>query len=301
MRFNKRGVFFTSVVLVVVSIFVVSYTVYSSLDNTDSVQKRVDSMNNFVIASEEDLSRQIYVSGFRILFLMQKQIIETGDYLEVNSTFENAFFNGTINGVKNEEIESLMEGATFSGIRQSLESRASRINVLVNMTSPEIEVTQDDPWNVKIIFRSDLEINDVSGLASWDRRQEIVAYVPIEGFEDPIYPIESNNPAITVIINKSEFDSFNNSNELVTHAENTWYINTPISPSFLDRMEGNLNSQSPHGIESLAVPELSSKSDISIVDYEYFKNTPGSIPEISGLPNWFYIDSEHESIYSLNS
>ena len=57
-----------------------------------------------------------------------------------------------------------MLGAKYSDIEQSINEKASKINVNITMANPEISVLQEDPWHVALLFSFDLKksINSTS-------------------------------------------------------------------------------------------------------------------------------------------
>lgn len=292
---NKRAMFFTILVIAMLSLFLISYTVYFTVQNRESINKRIKTMNNFVFSIEEDLSRQLYISGFRIIFLFESRIIDTAEPIDnVGVRFEEIFFGDppTLYGddVKY-DIKQLMSQATFLGIQESLNEKASKINVNIELTNPVLTVTQEDPWNVKVKLVADLLIEDKNGLVKWDRKsKEMVAYIPIEHFEDPLYIIETNS-VMTNKINKTIYEPFVDGGDvsnLTKHVENMLYIESISGPSFLDRLEGDMTADD-NGIESLVyVPSSPVKNDKSVVDYVYFEdNTNGC--QIIGMPSWFRI------------
>jgi len=302
---NKKGIFFTILVVIILSLFLISYTFFSLAEQRKNIQKRIETMNSFLFSIEEDIQRQLFISGFRTIFLFEKHILEgrgqgaNGYIADVNISFQEAFFNGTIEGFIDEEIQLLMTGVTFSNITDNINKKAVKINVEINLLDPIIEITQEDPWNVKIILTTNLTMRDLAGLASWNRTQSIVALIPIEGFEDPIYPLETNDPTKTNIINRTVNATFSSISELLDHEANTYYLNSSEAPSFLDRLEGNIGASNPNGIESLVATKLGSIDEgISIVDHEYFLGNPGLTCSFS-LPTWFLIDSNplHRSLY----
>jgi len=299
-KFNKKGMFFTLIVISLLSLFLVSYNVYSFVLDRSPINNRIKTMNNFVFSVEQDLSRQLYISGFRIIFLFEKLISEEGNYItSFNETFNEAFQNGTIYG----ESQELMNGVTFSEIEDSINQKGSGINVNISLTNPNISVTQEDPWNIKVSLEVNLLISDKSNLASWDRTSIITAHIPIENFEDPIYVVNTNG-MVTNKINQTPYTDFidgGNVYNLLSHVQNSYYINSSLAPSFLDRLQGKL-SANENGIESLVyLPELSgqgiSVSDKSVVDYIYFSLNNPSTNSISGMPSWFKLDTAHLSIY----
>jgi hypothetical protein len=254
-------------------------------------------MNSFLFSTEEDISRKLFISGFRILFLYEKNIIETGNYMtDVNTSFNETFFNSTINGITTPEIETLMSGVNYQDIISDINQKSNEINVQFSFTDPIIDISHQDPWNVKVTFSALLNMNDLNNLASWNRTISIFTLIPIEGFEDPIYPLESNELTTINIITKTPYNPLNTN--INAHAQNSYYTNTTESPSFLDRLEGNLLAQNEFGIESLAVPKLPSKSGVSIVDHDYFLNNPGN-QQVSGQPSWLLFDSTHCIIYNV--
>ena len=47
-KMNKRGMFFTILTIALLSLFLVSYSVYSYAQNREGINKRIKTMNNFV-------------------------------------------------------------------------------------------------------------------------------------------------------------------------------------------------------------------------------------------------------------
>jgi hypothetical protein len=260
-------------------------------------------MNNFVYSIEQDLPRKLFISGFRIIFLFEKKITESGDYItNLNSTFEELFYNGTIY----QEHQELMEGTTFSGIISSINEKAREINVNVNLLNPNVTITQEDPWNVKITLEVNLFIKDDNDLASWNRSIKLVSYVPITSFEDPLYLVSTNGLVINKI-HKTIYERFVQGadvSNLLKHVENSYYINSTLSPSFLDRLEGK-TSFNINGIESLVYqPKLSTQGvpikTKTVVDSIYFSDNNPTSYQIQGMPSWFRIDDAHSDIYGVS-
>jgi hypothetical protein len=295
---NKKGMFFTFTVIALLSLIMASYGAYSYVQDRAAINNRIDTMNDFVFSVEEDLPRKMYITGFRIIFLLEKGISESGEYVtDFNSTFEEAFFNGTIDG----ESKTLLEKVLFQDIEDSFNERGAKINVNVSLLEPEIFVSQDDPWNVKFSLKTNLVIEDLNRLASWNRTATIDAFIPIDNFEDPLY-IVSTNGMIAKRINRTIYSDFSNVANLLDHVSNSYYTNSTMAPSFLDRFKG-INAPNENGIESLVnLEELSMQGvpviDKSVVDYIYFSNDNPATSTVSGMPSWFKIDGPHISVYS---
>ncbi|MBM3234618.1 hypothetical protein FJZ19_06015 [Candidatus Pacearchaeota archaeon] len=298
---NKKAVFFTILVICLLFLFLVVYTSFSAISKREAINKRIETMNNFVFSMEKDLSRQLYISGYRAIFIFEKKIVEEGSYIsDINSSFQELFFNGTLDG----ENQEIMNGAKFSDIQNSINHSANRINVAVSFSRYNVSISQIDPWRVRISFKTDIFISDMNNLVFWNKTETVDAYVPVEGFEDPIYTLNANG--IIRKINHTNYVVFASGTDvsnLTNHVQSFYYLNSTLAPSFLDRLEGK-TSPNEQGIESLAyLPELSSQGisikSKSCVDYIYFSSSNPDSKNIQGMPLWFILDDAHLDIYQV--
>ena len=148
---NKKGIFFTIITIAILSLFIISFGISSYVKDRTSINKRIETMNNFVFSIEQDFPRKLYLSGFRIIFLIEKDISETGTYLtDFESLFEEVFYNGILNGVNYSEPGEIMYRVTYSGILDSLNEKAEDVNMEISFENPVLEVSQEDPWNIKV-------------------------------------------------------------------------------------------------------------------------------------------------------
>jgi len=312
-KMNKKGVFFTIMAIALLSLFLVSYSVYSFVQNREGIDKRIKTMNNYVSSLEEDIPRSLYISGYRILFLFNNKIIESGEYIDdVDESFREAFFDGSIDGTDYKtgggEFGNLLYDSTYPDIINKINEKAKSLNINVVFEGAEIEITQDDPWHVKVSLKSDLLIQDKGGLAKWEKESILSAYIPIENFEDPIY-IKNTNALIVNKFEQTPYDLPILDGNLLNHAENSYYIARNNAPSFLQRLEGDLTADT-NGIESLVnTHELSlikeilllhgiTVQDKCIIDYVYFN--PSNNPEITATYNeWIKLCGENSGIYGV--
>ncbi len=304
-KMNKKGVFFTILVIVILSLFAASFVLYSTFKSRESTQKRVESMNTFLFSIEKDLSREVYISGFRSIMIIEKKIVESGAFSQnVNNSMQELFFNGTINN----EQQELMLGATFSDIQDDINLDARKLNVEINISDPVLQITQEDPWNVKLVLQTHLTMRDRENLASWDKTETIISLIPITNFEDPVYSLNTNNLITNSIIQTpyTNFVSGSNIANLSSHATNSYYKASQTAPSFIDRLEGKLSSASQNGIESLVNLQELSNQGISIqqksaVDYIYFSSNNPESHHITGMPFWFRLDNAHLADYNATA
>jgi len=301
---NKKAQFFTLIAIFLIILMFLSFEMYSLLNKDDSAKTRVLSMGNFLLSVEENLERQTYISGFRIIFLAEDQIATSGNYVSnFNSFFNEAFFNGTING---EPENSIMPGATYNDIVDSINNKAKKINVNITLTNPNITITQNDPWNVEVNLTLEIIMKDKANLASWEKTENISTKIPVTFFEDPIYVVNSS-AKISRKINQTSYEGnyvngedFSN---LIDHLNRGYYAANPDAPSFLNRLQGDLSSDE-NGIESFVyIPDFSAQGipilDKTIIDYLYFSSQNPPYHAVEGMPSWFKIDYAHDEKYGL--
>jgi len=302
---NKRGQVITLIALALIMLLFVSYGIYTTFPNDDGIQKRVKTMDNHLFSMKQDLERNLYVSGFRTIFLAQTEIANSGTYIEnFESFFNESVYNGTVSG----EPKEIMVGATINDIINSLNQSASKLNLDLHIYNVEVSVGQDNPWNVFVEMNFTLNLSDKGGLASWYTNESIKSEIGVENFEDPLYLIETSG-RVTKQINQTIYEGIYTSgsdvSNLLNHLETGYYSAHSDAPSFIDRLEGNL-VENENGIESFVyVPDLSNQGisvkDKSIVDHIYFSLNNPSTSQVSGMPAWFKIDSTHESKYNITS
>ena len=303
-KMNKRGQIFTIISILLISLMFVSFELFSFIHERNVVKTRVSTMNNFLYSIEQNLERQMYISGFRILFLAENEITSTGEYIDVEDFFNAAFFNGTVNGDSN---NSILVGATYDDIIFSLNEKSKKINVDIVLTNSSISITQEDPWFVKFTMTSDFIMQDKGDLAKWNKQQVISAFIPVEGFEDPIYTVNSYarvSRKISQTLYEGNYATDSDITNLLSHFDNNYYAANPSAPNFLKRLEGNL-SANENGIESFVDTSEFSQQGISIltksdIDYIYFSSNNPTYYSVSGMPSWFNIDSEDDHLTKYN-
>ena len=295
---NKKGIFFIAAAIVIITLLLTSYTVYTKVQERKTIQKRIETMNSFINSIEQDLERKLFIAGFRSLFTFENKIIETGVYISnINASFQEMFFNGTLNT----QSQPIMLGATFSDIVNDMQTLGNKIAINVTLTNPKANIDQIDPWNVRIVLSGDFAVRDDGNLSSWNTMLTATGLVPSYYFDDPVYIINTES-LIVAKFNQTKYTSFNSAS-LLDHTTKQYYKASAQAPSFLDRFEGNLAANSIYGIESLVdIQNLQSKGlqtqEKSIVDYIYFSSSNPSFCHVAGMPNWFYLDNSNIASYN---
>lgn len=300
---NKQGIFFTSIVLVVITLSFLSYVIVHKTEDRVEVRRRVQTLDAFASATEKDLERQLYIAGFRMLFTSQDYITREGKYFtNTQEQIQEAFFNGSLFG----DLEPLMTGTTYTDLKTTLQTRAEKMNLNTSLENPQLIIEQQDPWNVKISLTLNLTIADKGKLALISRNVTITTLVPLENFEDPIYTLETSG-ALTNKIKKTPFTEFiqaGDPSNLLNHTLNSYYRASTLAPQYLDRLQGNF-SPSANGVESLVnLQKLASQGiaveQKSVVDYIYLSNDNPSATAVNGMPSWFRLDGPHLALYNAS-
>jgi len=303
---NKKAQLFTILAILIIFLMFISFELFSFVNERNVVKERVSNMDSFLFSVEKNLERQVYISGFRILFLAENEITSSGNYINVESFFNEAFFNGTVNGDSN---ISILKGATYPDLITSINQKASKINVNITLKNSVINISQSDPWNINFTMVSDFLMQDKNNLAKWEKQQTISAIVPISEFEDPLYTVNTYakiSRKINRTIYEGDYTDGNNVTNFLLHVNNHYYSANPFAPSFLKRLEGNLSADI-NGIESFVkVPDLSQQglptSEKSTIDYIYFSSDNPTYYSVSGMQSWFKIDNQdnHTEKYNVS-
>lgn len=296
MELNKKGMVFTLTIIIILTFFTLVYLTYPTIEDKGPINKRVKTLNDLATSTEEDLSRHLFISGYRTIFILQQYTIDYHSYIDdLQFSIEEIFFNGTLEG----ESKSLMDDGKFSDILDSLNNNAEKINAEIYLENPSITITQLDAWKVQAQLNATLIINDKSNLASWNRTDSFVATIPITTFLDPIYHIETGGVVENKIV-QTPYEIFilgSDYSNLISHFQNSYYKESTSAPDFLSRFEGNF-SASVFGIESIVYPQSLTQRGLSVkykslIDYIYFSSSNPSIYSVPGVTNLIIDDEDN--------
>ncbi|MCK5283739.1 MAG: hypothetical protein KAK00_10140 [Nanoarchaeota archaeon] len=308
---NKKAAFFTIISIVLVTSLIFFYTSsqkYSLEEQSKVIEIRILTMDSFIEDIEHDIERGLYISSMRSLIGMAEFMTKNGSFIPgFPASFNEIMLNGTIKG----SIINITENATFGNWTKKIVDIGKKLNIDVEFSDLYLTPFHEDPWNVKVNVFGRINLTDRKEVASWCRDLNVTTTINIIDFEDPIYTVTSAGKLINKVIksNITDFVSGNDASNLITHANNSWYIASNFSPSFLMRFAGNL-SPSPHGIESVVnvdnlqiiAPEIY-KASSSSIDYIYLGNSSISnckVNETKTNISWFRLDNNHLNIYEAN-
>ena len=304
---KKRGIFYTTAAIALTIVIIVTYSAYSTYslsDKMDVIQTRIETVNFFLKDVERDINNGAYIAGFRTLLSFNQFIANNGTFIDnINERFKESFLNGTIK----QQPLGLMKDSTFTDWANKISTEANKVDIKFNFTVNEVKINHTDPWSVTVGLNLSLDIRDKRNTSYWIRDRYLTQSISIIGFEDPLYIINSKGRVTNTIVksNITQFVISGKVDNLLIHANNSWYIAHNDSPSFLMRFEGNLGN-STYGIESLVnLDEFQQQGltlkDRSVVDYIYFGTKSTTNFRINNTPEWFKIDQGHLKFYQVEN
>ena len=86
---NKKAQIFTVIAIIVLMLMFVSFEVYSIINQRSAIETRVSSMDNLLHSVEVNLERQLYIAGFRGIFVALEEVTTSGRYIPDINTFIN--------------------------------------------------------------------------------------------------------------------------------------------------------------------------------------------------------------------
>ncbi|MBI2542065.1 hypothetical protein HYV80_05135 [Candidatus Woesearchaeota archaeon] len=314
---HKKAIFYTTAAIALTIVIIATYSAYSSYrlnDKMEAVQTRIETVNFFIKDVEKDINNGASIASSRTLLSFNQFITTNGTFIDnMDERFKESFLNGTIK----QQPLGLMKDATFTEWVNRISAEADKIDIKFNFTINEVKLNQSDPWSIDVGINITFDIRDKRNTSYWLREKYLKNTISIIGFEDPLYVVNSKgrvtNPVI--ISNITQFVVGGNVQNLIIHANNSWYIAHNDSPNFLMRFEGNLGN-STFGIESLVnLEEFQQQGlalkDRSIVDYIYFGTKSTTNFRVNNTPEWFKIDGslpapgqskgEHLDVYNVRN
>jgi len=305
MELNKKGVFYTFAAIALALVVLFSFGAfkpYELKEEADVIGVRIDSINNFIKSIENDMEKGLFIASFRAFASMGQYITNNGVYItNLEQSFNELIIYGTLQG----EEPSLMKDSTFTNWTKKMETEAAKIGIITSFKINDVYINQSDPWHISVISNVSFDVEDKKKTSSWNRTKIVRIKVNIERFEDPFYVMNTNGIVTNQII-KSPISNFVvglDISNLLTHMNNSYYIESTKAPNFLMRLEGDFGNSST-GIESLVnLDELREQGlqtkTKTLVDYLYFGSKIVVSYQIENAQDWFLIDQEHLETYQV--
>ena len=203
-----------------------------------------------------------------------------------------------------------MSGSSFSEYIGKVNALAGKVGITSSIEVTSINLSQIDPWFISVTVHAIVNVSDYRNTASWSYEQDYTTNLPIFNLRDPLYSHFTANK-VPNTVQASPFTHLVNGSDvsnLESLLENSYYIPSNQSPSFLQRFENDL-SPNKNGIESIVNINIISDQDLQVypdrvkVDYIYFNNLPSdsvcNIENVSASYD-FVIPSNRTSLYEVD-
>ena len=151
---NKKGVFFTFVAIffIVLIISVVStQSKFRYREKSNAIQTRINTMNTFVMDFEKDVSRELFIGGYRSLISLNAYIRDIETYIEdMDLVFTEILINGTANNTQMALMTQDGFGADVTNWLVRVNEEAEKLNIIVNIIVNDVTLTHITPWDVRV-------------------------------------------------------------------------------------------------------------------------------------------------------
>ncbi len=294
----KKGIFFTFLAIIIMSIFIILYTPQADITlqkDTKSIRVRIDNIDNYVNDLKNDYFEKVLkATTSKTVLSMILYMNATGKYIkesDFNSVFSEIMINGTINNVPVDSItgKKIMENNTLINWNDRVASSAKDAhNVNTTIIIRNVSISQSKPWTLDSKMMLNLSIT--SNVANWlEEDMTVSTTTSIGGFPDPYYLLNSNGMYQNEIKESSvEFNQWNIS-IVREHIRNGTYVHWSMSdaPSFLMRFTNTTTNSSCCGIESIVNPNKIIPNDQreSYVDYLFWTHTYNPIANCTQIYN----------------
>ena len=308
---KRKGVIFTLVSILIVTVLVLSFSSQSYVtlkDRVPVINSRFNIANNYVIDLKDSyLERALYANSVRSLFAIVIYVNNT-DYLaddeQLNTVFKEILINGTING---ENVDSVLgmdvlHGRNFTERLLSIENASYnllRINTTFDKNYDGMGVTifqsnQTGPFRVGVNLTINFTVD--AGIFVWNSTDVITTTFSLQGFEDPLYFMNTPGREISNRVFESNFTNWNATN-LYYHIANNTYKSEPSAPSYLSRLYNDFTASECCGIESAVNPRrlgISADEPKTFIDWCFWG---GSCGPGDGSAIWYIDDVSSGSPY----
>jgi len=323
---SKKGVFFTFMGILVVSVLVLAFSsdVYvTSKNKIPVIKSRVKTADNYLRNLETSyLETSLYTSSYNALKSIILYINYEDDFLvsenDLNAKFKEVLLSGTIDGadISNMGI-TLMQDNTFIYRLEDIERMSQDVLHITtrfdedNINTVIFQSNDTGPWQVGVNLTMNYSVD--AGIASWNKTKTFSIIISIIGFDDPLYLINSgySHPIKETTFNDTEW----NVDTLMGHIENQTYRHesnesTEHSPNYLMRFYESYSPSLCCGIESMINETLcDGETGKSYVDYCFWSDEcdPGTgygnkLYNILGIttPSYpFKLDAYHIGQYNV--
>ncbi|MEM2918387.1 MAG: hypothetical protein QXY62_02680 [Candidatus Altiarchaeota archaeon] len=264
---NHKGYFYTAITaaLILISLLIIFFYSQTTELEIESMQKRIstDSLHYFVENLKVDYQNALEISGNRAITVLIGRILNSSENFAEYEMHQCNFFKYKTKGSQS-AISELMLCGTLNGEKVSemdnitllnWTQRMSRINdiTIENLTIEDISIAMRNSWDIVIASSVYLSARDKANISNFNGILNVAQEISVEGFEDPLYYIKTNDSDLIRKFKKCDnFTTVNGTiintwiSEKCYHSSNDSYN----ASSFFDRLDGKLNLSEKYATQS---------------------------------------------------
>ncbi|MBD3155260.1 MAG: hypothetical protein GF368_01230 [Candidatus Aenigmarchaeota archaeon] len=308
----RKGVTFSLIMvlatLTIVEIILVQRNIISETREEYYVKNRINDMNDLYDNIIRDSGKSMEIITKRAISISASHVIQEGVPLsDADEVIEELMLNGTFNNTE----ELMMENSTISDWSDRMSDIGELKGYNLNLDFLRLEIKPYDSFN--ILVESDLTVNitDKNGVASITRNDSVSHLVSIEGFEDPVYPLNTYG-MVTHTIHETPYST--NFTQLLAagSGDNGWIrgltfsVEGDSSPAIScpNKSTKVLVIDDPTELDSLTVNLYSGVistqevSNMTIIPYVYgVSNVTGMIPNNT----YVLVDGDEDKIWHIEN
>lgn len=272
---NKKGIFFTLIAILMVSVFFVALSPRPTSDAIDTMkiqEFRIDSSDNFVrLVRHAYIPATLRTSSYLALEVLSDYQKSTGerfaDHDELEEKFAEVMTSGSLNGVPVEK----MSGKALKTRLEDI-SNLSRSTLLINSrfsySDYDVSLYQNnDTGAFQIGVNATISFFAGDTLAKWDKAETYSIVFNSEDIEDPLYSVGSRNITKDGTVYTNRFRKTNatvwNLTTVFRQIDERLYYHNPKAPSILARFTNQSAPSECCGVESFINPNAMNHPNIT--------------------------------------
>jgi len=201
----KKGLLFSfimvSLAITLLSLIAVQKSLVFHKREQISIEARINDMDKMYESIIRDVNKASEIIIKRAISVCIGYIVAEGEALDNSqASLKELTWNGTLN----ETEESLMKNNTLPDWIEKIRYVGDLKGYDINISIDNFEIRPYDSWNLVTEGIMQINISDQGGIASFNKVEKLNYLVSIEGFEDPLYPLNTIGRATNVIVKGHE-------------------------------------------------------------------------------------------------
>lgn len=192
-----KGIFYSIMMALFLIPFLALIIFYSQSQTSNiDINIRASELEYFSKSVEKDLARFLEIHGKRALISAVSKIVVNGTGLDNAQLRLNEIIeNGTLYG----EPAPLLDTSNLQTWKLTISDIASNLGFNVQYKSVEMNITQNDSFNILFKIKIYINISDITNGMGVLKNVTTSALVSIEGIEDPLYPLNTYGRVVRFI------------------------------------------------------------------------------------------------------